>query len=481
MKTMQSARIRTLMALALASVATGPRPAPAQAKAASAKPFVDSSNPSGVLRTVTLDGSPIDTTSLFFQPLGINGRSCASCHVAASGWSISPAELKDRFNDTKGLDPIFRTVDGSNSPRADVSTVGARRKAYSMLLRRGVIRVGLPIPAGAEFTLQDVDDPYGYAGASELSLFRRPLPATNLRFLTTVMWDGRESSLQTGTLPIFTPTPDAPLPPQFAKLAAYLAADLRHQANDATTGHAQAMLPGLTDDQRAAIVAFEMNLATAQHKDNHAGLLDVDGARGGPEALAQQTFYVSINDPLHADVSGEPFQPDSMTLFDAWGGSRDARRASIARGAELFGTFSFNITGVAGLNDVLFRPVIPGTCTTCHDAPNVGNHSVAMPLNIGTADASRRYKGLPLYTLKNTTTGETVQTTDPGRALVTGKWVDIGKFKGPVLRGLAARAPYFHNGLADGLDDVLDFYETRFDFTLTDQQRDDLIAFLKAL
>ena len=34
-------------------------------------------------------------------------------------------------------------------------------------------------------------------------------------------------------------------------------------------------------------------------------------------------------------------------------------------------------------------------------------------------------------------TGAVRKTTDPGRALLTGKWKDIGKFKGPVLRGLA--------------------------------------------
>jgi hypothetical protein len=37
-------------------------------------------------------------------------------------------------------------------------------------------------------------------------------------------------------------------------------------------------------------------------------------------------------------------------------------------------------------------------------------------------------------------TGKTVQTTDPGRSLITGRWNDIGKMKGPILRGLAARA-----------------------------------------
>ncbi len=185
-----------------------------------------------MLRTIAVDGNPLDFSNPFFQSLGTNGRSCSSCHVASSAWTITPAELQQRFSTTNGLDPIFRTVDGSNSPYADVSTVKARRKAFSMLLDKGLIRIGLPVPSGAEFALVGVDDPYGFASASQLSLFRRPLPATNLRFLTTVMWDGRESFAPMGTTPILaTATPD--------QNAVALFNDLKHQANDATTGHAQ--------------------------------------------------------------------------------------------------------------------------------------------------------------------------------------------------------------------------------------------------
>jgi cytochrome c peroxidase len=102
-------------------------------------------------------------------------------------------------------------------------------------------------------------------------------------------------------------------------------------------------------------------------------------------------------------------------------------------------------------------------------------------LNIGIADASRRTPDLPLYTLRNKSTGETMQTTDPGRALVTGKWRDVGKFKGPILRGLAARAPYFHNGSAASLGEVVDFYNSRFGIGLTSQEHADLVAFLRTL
>src|SRR5205814_4185662 len=102
------------------------------------------------------------------------------------------------------------------------------RRAFSMLLNRGVIRVGMPVPPDAEFDLIAVDDPYGFASATELSLFRRPLPSTNLRFLNTVMWDGRE------TLQKLLPTNS-----QEQNLAA-LRFDLADQANAATRGHAQA-------------------------------------------------------------------------------------------------------------------------------------------------------------------------------------------------------------------------------------------------
>jgi cytochrome c peroxidase len=178
-----------------------------------------------------------------------------------------------------------------------------------------------------------------------------------------------------------------------------------------------------------------------------------------------------------------------MRLFDDWNDPsaqfrRDPRgraRAAIARGEQLFNSMPIAISGVAGLNDVTGLPVIHGSCSSCHNSPNIGNHSMALPVNIGIADASRRTPDMPLYTLTNRSTGQVVQTTDPGLAMITGKWADIGKFKGPILRGVAARAPYFHNGAAATLGDVVDFYDTRFNIHMSGQQKNDLVAFLSAL
>jgi cytochrome c peroxidase len=175
-------------------------------------------------------------------------------------------------------------------------------------------------------------------------------------------------------------------------------------------------------------------------------------------------------------------------LYDSWTNlrhdRRDDERRAVARGQALFNTKRINISGVAGINDnpAFGRPAnLVGTCTSCHNTPNSGNHSVSLQLNIGIADASRRTADMPLYTLRNKTTHEIKTTTDPGRSLITGLWGDIGKFKGPVLRAVATRAPYFHNGSAKNLAEVIDFYDTRFAIGLTHREKADLIAFLRTL
>src|SRR3569833_549156 len=339
----------------------------------------------GVDPNTYFSAGPPKGTDPFFASLGTNGRSCAACHVASEGWAITPAEMQARFDAAGGPDPVFRTNDGSVSPTADVSTVNARRSAYKMLLPRGVIRVGLPIPATAEFTLASVDDPYHHASASELSLFRRPLPSTNLAFLSAIMWDGREASLGS-------------------------------QAIDATLGHAKAT--DTVQSQMDSIVAFESSIFTAEASVAGIGPTNSFGATGGPQALASTPFYIGINDPIGMNPMNTPFDPSAMKMFDAWTtnpgtGTAGTNRAAIARGEVVFNTHRIAITGVKGLNDKLGVTTIQGTCTTCPGTPPVGAHSVAMALDLGLSDASRRTPDMPLYTLKNNANSETIQATEP--------------------------------------------------------------------
>ena len=431
-------------------------------------------NGSGLLETYNVNNEPISLKGAFFQSLGTNGRSCSSCHLPTEGWSVSAAEIQLRFLFTQGTDPIFRTNDGSNCDHnINTSTVEGRRQAYSLLINRGLIRIALAVPAGADFTVLNVNNPYGCGDSSTLSMYRRPLPTTNLGFLSTVMWDGREST-----------------PPTTQKITypntGQLLADLAHQAIDATTIHAQGAAP--TAAQVQDIVNFETSLRTAQAYDYQAGLLNASGATGGPVALASQQFFIGINDSFPASFgfnpTGAAFTPDIFSLYTAWANSQNGARASIARGQTVFNSKPITISGVAGINDVVGLPTsFSGTCGTCHDSPNAGNHSVSAPLNIGVADLTSplNVSYLPVFTIMNNATGAVVQTTDPGRAMTTGKFADISKVKGPVLRGLASRAPYFHSGSASTLADAVEFYDKRFTIGFTAQEKADLINFLNTL
>ena len=440
----------------------------------------------------------ITTTRYRYAPLHRNDISILSLRSSdhfdfiISRQVLSAQHAQDRFHADPD-DPLFRLVDGATCPSDDVSTFPAKRKAYSLVLAKGLIRIGLPMPsAGLEFQIVDVNDPYGCnanpttgltgSTTGTVSVYRRPLPAANLGFLSAVMWDGREPSLFS-------------------------------QAVDATLGHAQG-IAAPTAAQQQQIVSFEgcMSAAdptlcantpggsgvfTAQIFDDVGIYLAGRGANGGPIALSKQLakFFIGINDPLGQNPTGAPFNPQIFDLYSDWGthygtGRANDRRLTIARGEEVFNTTKINITGVAGLNDVLNQPSIPGFCGTCHDAPNVGNHTVKAPLDIGVADAGKNTPpaleigGLPVFTLWCTSgplAGKVFEVTDPGRALITGKCIDIGKLKGPILRGLAARAPYFHNGSAATLSDVVEFYNQRFGIGFTDQQKTDLVAFLGSL
>lgn len=431
----------------------------------------NSFDPTGIVETYNLGAPTVAKTNPFFQSLGTNGRACVTCHEPRSAWGVSAASIQKRFFQSGGTDPIFRIVDGATCPSDPVNTLSEKLKAYNLLLTKGLIRIFLPLPAHRDFEITAVNDPYGctdLAGTPPMvSVYRRPLPATNLTFLCAtgqsgceplaIMWDGREPSLSS-------------------------------QALDATQGHAQAN-PGVPSPaQISQIVTFESGIFDAQVFDFEAGLLFGGGATGGPAALSQQPFYIGINDSLSPG-----FDPDVFTLYDAWQNNPNPDRASIARGEAIFNTRLFTIHGVNGLNlfstDPLGANDVTGTCTTCHDSPNVGNHSEKLVLNIGVADAAPPVldvSGLPVFSVSCTDTsgplaGQVFNVTDLGRAMITGNCADVGKVKGPILRGLAARAPYFQNGSAATLEDVVNFYDQRFHIGLTDQDKADLVNFLQTL
>lgn len=360
----------------------------------------------------------IDLQSDFATPQGTNGRSCTTCHSPLDGWGLRPQTVRHLFERTQGLDPLFNPRD-ADVPNPDLSTVSARRDAFSMLLQGKFIR-RVNVPATAEFEVIDVDDPFGVATPSRLISFRKSMPTANFRSVT-VSWEGRNTQED-------------------------LHAGLARQARSNITG-AQEGEPA-TEDTIADIVGFEVEMSHAQWYVPGVGRLDRHGGRGGPELASRQ--------PL---VAG-PFD-----LYDGWAKSRNPKRRQIARGQALFNDGDAN----------------GRSCGGCHNAANNGQNVGGALFDVGASDAEFAKPDMAVYTLENLETGEVVETTDPGRAMNTGAWSDLNRFKTVNLRGLASRAPYFHNGIAETLHDVIYHYEVALGFDFSPQQERDLVAFLNAL
>ena len=215
-----------LVALAITATASASADDPTQSGGGAAPGLQFALDPTGIVGVLNISG-PARNTGPFFQSLGTNGRSCASCHVASQAMGLSAAGARARFAASGGSDPLFASVDGANCPGLQ----GSDPVSHSLLLKSGLIRVGITLPANAQFTLTVAHDPYGCAiipdpkgGPPTVSVYRRPLPATNLVFLSAVMLDGRETV--------------APLN-NGATFFDNLVTDLTHQATDATLGHAQ--------------------------------------------------------------------------------------------------------------------------------------------------------------------------------------------------------------------------------------------------
>jgi cytochrome c peroxidase len=469
----------------------------------------------GLVQNATNNAGVVNARNAFFDThLGTNGQACVTCHQPGQGFSLTTPFIQQRFAFSFGRDPLFRANSTADRPDADFSTLDKRRQAYQLFLKLGIVRIGKTLPAKAEFSivsqssarfgqLPSLTDPQA-PGTPTLSVFRRPLATTNVRFDTAVLWDGRQNI---------------------------------HNLRTQVKAAARTLMlgPDVTDAQADAAASFMTDVFTAQDFDFSVGSLSARGAIGGVQnlkalATSPSAPCVPMTDPAQADSFVPPVIPratgckpvdpsgaNAFTLYTAWlnppqfSEFRSARMA-VARGEKIFNE-----------RNLLPGSPAPGTCSGCHSTTNIGNNPLVSPNNVDpgffirlgldSPDALKllaaldprmtsfvtRTADLPVYTLAgegcppgpfNTLpdprtgqpiAGTTLRSTDPGRALVTGQCGDFGAFKPPILRGLQPRAPYFHNGAAETLDDVVNFYDAIFGSHLTTQEHNDLVAFLKAL
>ena len=491
------------------------------------KPFPDDS---GKVQSATADETLNATNKFFDASVGTNGQACVTCHQPTQGFTIHVSVIDSTFTASGGTDPLFRPNDTANNPHTTTATADD----YSLFLNMGAARIGKTLPSStiANFTVVAADpatdakfaapdhfplttDPQ-HPGAKTLSLFRRPLVNTNVHLDSSVLWDGRDSITTIAT---------SQVPKAIQSLLT------------TSNGGNCAGCPGTNPAVNQDIANFMLGVFTDQVFDTAAGTdaagnctltppgticgagrTFAQGAQAGVHNLLQLALGPNVpctntlESPCVANVPG-------YDLFDAWANLpldgeveddnlRNAARRSVFRGQQLFNTAVLNVP--PDLQALL------GTtthCTGCHATRNIGNNpSAAFFARVGTdsldiinqllsqsnlssatlADLAiykQEVSELPQYCLRPTSSVSSapcgsgpgdVVTTDPGRAMVSGNIADAGKFKPPILRGLAARSPYFHAGTAQNIQMLIHFYNARFQIGLSEDQVNDLGSFLEA-
>jgi hypothetical protein len=485
-------------------------------------------NASGRFGLVNADG-PVSTGGHpFFDAIGSNGRACVTCHQPADAMSLSVETIKRRWDETNGGDPLFAAVDGKNCPHLPQGDAAS----HSLLLDRGLIRVFLPWPPRAddgdavepEFDIEVVRDPtgcnthpeYGLTSADPtISVYRRPRPAINLRYVTAAGFGVSAFVGKNGSLALTDPETGRPV--NMNLMADAREATLKTQARSAAATHLERGA-ALTAEQLTAIDAFERQLYGAQIESIGAGRLD---ERGGPPALGPAAMaagrdgvlgnntsnYVFPLGDVWIDLPGAGNTYGAADANDADGAgelsdallAQNAFRESVARGHDVFFFRTFWIRDSMYINSVGLGNPIKRTCSTCH-----GMHMMAMDvangwMDLGTTNLpwakeepvspwATRANEMPLFKLTcredlppHPFLGREIYSQDPGRALITGKCDDIGAIVIQQFRGLAARAPYFSNGSAADLREVIDYYDRRYNIRYSEQEKRDLANFLSVL
>ena len=463
------------------------------------------------------NGAVVTANNAFFQSLGTNGRSCVTCHQPSNALSVTTEHVRAVFAATKGRDPLFAPVDGANCPNQvpEAETSGALlggrvgsgkqtdlRAAYSQLLDKGLFRIFLPVPKQTqgtnpqpvEFSIELVSDPNGcntdpaYNQVIDpstgevtqiVSIYRRPLITSNLKFKTTTLANFPGSGVPPIDLRTGEPLPVDPLTGQFvSRNIMWDSRDLtlQDQAVNAVLIHSQASVPP-TNEQVLQMLAFQNGIFSAQEVLRTVGL-SRSGANGGSQ-------FLSARPPSSVLAPIPPF-----IEYDAWNNLTPATpneelQASIARGQDAFNHINFGFR---------FGNAVAQSCATCHGQQGGGNEATAAgQRNTGVGGQSVLSNGpapdptLPIFKLtcrdgvRPSGDGPVVTTNDPGLALVTGRCTDIGSFTVPTIRSLASRAPYFHDGSAKTVMDIVNFYGKLAINAFTVQQKEDLVNFLTAL
>lgn len=455
---------------------------------------LDYRNEHGTSRILMANGAMETAGHPFFEPLGPNGRACVTCHQPADGMSLTPESAQAQWDLYGAADPLFAASDGSNCP----SLPQGERASHSLLLDHGLLRIPRQWPPRTpdgdvitpDFTIEVVRDPttcnldprYGLTSADpRVSVFRRPRPVANFKYIEAM---GFAYDPKSGMpLPL---DPDTHRPVSGNLMADGRVLSLTGQMREAAGTHLE-FLQRMDDQDVERILEFERQIYSAQISDKVGGQLDAAGAHGGPDTLATSEAGRLGSQGIAIWSEFEAWEkPEAVVADDP---AQTAYRQSVARGARIFRDRTFLITDSAGMNGpVGFGNPVRNACAFCHNMSYMGMDVAPGQIDLGTTTQpfADPQPHLPLFRVTCTGRphpfyGRTILTSDPGYALTTGRCEDVGKITLQTLRSMPSRAPYFSNGTARTLRDVIDYYDRRYNIQYTEQEKQDLVNLLSAL
>jgi hypothetical protein len=354
-----------------------------------------------------------------------NGRSCATCHVAADHFTLTPQHVQQLYA-TNPSDPLFDPID-ADDPNAPTLTFNH--------LEAGLVRVTVQI---ADNT--DVIDGAGNVitnAARTISVWRSVPTIENVAYTAPYQLDGRAPSLEVQALGALRAHSEInPDPPQ-AKLDLIATFERGVFSSQAAVDVAAALAAGQTP--------APVDVHAAPGSDAAAGQVVFNNicakCHGTPttNVIADQDVFDSFFPVLNADgtvdISG--FLPTGIAIPSTFNHGVQPPHE---------GTYGISVLGMLGQLGVLPNP-------SGLDFPQYRIRFYT--------DATRTQQRVDLPPLPPAIGLSLVPqpfSIDPGRAVISGDPMDWEGFDVPQLRGVANTAPYFHDASMPDLKSLLDEY-----------------------